>query len=307
MPTFTFVPFGSGMKTSLLFLQKLKKNEELNWGEYPVFMAIAENIGYDSTGREIKDNDLPNILKAFSENSKFEKAMFIEPNKFVKGLRVEKLKETFDITRLDPEYYFLTLIADRSLSQCPYELKTLDEITDTITSGSRPGGRAEYIEGEIPSLEGGNVSDDGRLIMEDIKYIQRDFHIKHKKSAVKPLDILMVKDGATTGKVAIVPPNFPFKHLFIIRVKESYNPWYIFRFLLSDLGQVLIRREITGGAQGGIAKSSVKKLLFLYPNSIQNKIEEEVKRTLNEITNKEQEIKQVVNEFKKWVSDLVLS
>jgi type I restriction enzyme S subunit len=124
----------------------------------------------------------------------------------------------------------------------------------------------------------------------------------------------MVKDGATTGKVAIVPPNFPFKecnineHLFIIRVKESYNPWYIFGFLLSDLGQVLIRREITGGAQGGIAKSSVKKIIVpIPPNSIQNKIEEEVKRTLNEITNKEQEIKQVVNEFKKWVSDLVLS
>lgn len=131
---------------------------------------------------------------------------------------------------------------------------------------------------------------------------------------MKPLDILMVKDGATTGKVAIVPPNFPFKecnineHLFIIRVKESYNPWYIFGFLLSDLGQVLIRREITGGAQGGIAKSSVKKIIVpIPPNSIQNKIEEEVKRTLNEITNKEQEIKQVVNEFKKWVSDLVLS
>jgi type I restriction enzyme S subunit len=124
----------------------------------------------------------------------------------------------------------------------------------------------------------------------------------------------MVKDSATTGKVAIVPPNFPFKecnineHLFIIRVKESYNPWYIFGFLLSDLGQVLIRREITGGAQGGIAKSSVKKIIVpIPPNSIQNKIEEEVKRTLNEITNKEQEIKQVVNEFKKWVSDLVLS
>jgi hypothetical protein len=31
---------------------------------------------------------------------------------------------------------------------------------------------------------------------------------------------------------------------------------------------------------------------------VKNKIEEEVKRTLNEITNKEQEIKQVVNEFK---------
>jgi type I restriction enzyme M protein len=314
LPAFTFVPFGSGMKTSLVFLQKLKKGEKTEWGEYPIFLAIAENIGYDSTGREIKSNDLPDILKSYLENSNFEKAMFVEPKDFVKRLKVDKLKTTFDFTRLDPEYYFLTLVADRLLSRCPYELKTLNEIKDTITSGSRPGGRAEYIEGEIPSLEGGNISGDGRLIMEDIKYIPLDFHVKHKKSAVKPLDILMVKDGATTGKVAIVPPDFPFKecnineHLFIIRVKEIYNPWYVFGFLLSNLGQVLIRREITGGAQGGITKNSVNKIIIpIPPNSIQSEIEEQVKKTLNEVTKKEQEIKQIVDESKKWVSDLILS
>ena len=314
LPTFTFVPFGSGMKTSLIFLQKLRANEKINWGEYPVFMATAEHIGYDSTGREIKYNDLPNILKAYLENSGYKKAMFINPGDFVKKLKVNKLKETFEFTRLDPEYYFLTLLADNLLSRCPYDLKTLKEITNTIISGCRPGGRAEYVEGEIPSLEGGNISGDGRLLIEDLKYIPLDFHRTHKKSAVRPLDILMVKDGATTGKVAIVPPDFPFnecninEHLFIIRVKEPYNPWYVFGFLLSDLGQVLVRREITGGAQGGIAKNSVKKIIVpIPPKSIQDKIESQVKKTLTMVIEKEQKIKKVVNNLRRWTSDLVLS
>lgn len=314
LPVFTFVPFGSGMKTSLLFLQKLKKNEKINWGEYPVFMATAENIGYDSTGREIKNNDLPDILKTFRGESKFKKAMFIKPIDFVKALKVDKLKKTFDFKRLDPEYYFLTLIADNLLSRCPHELKTLKEIRDTITSGSRPGGRAEYIEGEVPSLEGGNVSGDGRLLLENLKYIPLDFHRRHKKSAVRHLDILMVKDGATTGKVAIIPPEFPFnecninEHLFIIRVKDSYNPWYVFGFLSSDLGQILVHREITGGAQGGIAKNLVFKIIVpITPKPIQDKIEDQVKKTLTIVIEKEEEIKKVVNELKKWASDIVLS
>lgn len=36
--------------------------------DYPVFMAIAENIGYDATGKETGKNDLENIgneLKRF--------------------------------------------------------------------------------------------------------------------------------------------------------------------------------------------------------------------------------------------------
>ena len=124
----------------------------------------------------------------------------------------------------------------------------------------------------------------------------------------------MVKDGATTGKVAIVPPDFPFtecninEHLFIIRVKDSYNPWYVFGFLLSDLGQILVRRQITGGAQGGIAKNSVKKILIpIPPKSIQDKIESQVKKTLTTVMEKEQEIKKVINGLKKWTSDVVLS
>jgi len=309
LPVFAFVPFGSGMKTSLVFLQKLRKDEKVKWGEYPIFLAIAENIGYDSTGREIRKNDLPLILNSFKKGDKYKKAIVVKPKDFVNKLRVEKLKQTFNFTRMDPEYYFLTILADNLLSRVPYELKTLKEITDLITSGSRPGGRAEYVEGEIPSLEGGNISDDGRIILQDVKLIPLDFHLRHKKSAVKSLDILMVKDGATTGKVAIVPPDFPHKecnineHLFIIRVKREYNPWYAFGYLLSHLGQILIKREITGGAQGGIAKESVERIIVpIPPEKIQKKIEENVKKTLKNILEKENEIKQIIETFKSDVT-----
>jgi type I restriction enzyme M protein len=65
---------GSGVKASLLFLRKKKEGEKLQ-KNYPIFMAIAEHIGYDSTGRPDK-NEFPEIVKAYQEFRKKEKIDF---------------------------------------------------------------------------------------------------------------------------------------------------------------------------------------------------------------------------------------
>lgn len=65
LPQTAFVPAGAGVKASLVFLQK-KKVEGRILGNYPIFMAIAEKIGYDATGRPDK-NELPNIVKDYKE------------------------------------------------------------------------------------------------------------------------------------------------------------------------------------------------------------------------------------------------
>ncbi|GIW68043.1 MAG: hypothetical protein KatS3mg096_911 [Candidatus Parcubacteria bacterium] len=68
LPQFAFTHFGAGVKSSLVFVRKKKPNEKL--GNYPIFMAIAEHIGYDATGRKDPINDLDKILE---EYRKFEK------------------------------------------------------------------------------------------------------------------------------------------------------------------------------------------------------------------------------------------
>jgi len=68
LPVETFIPYGSGVKASLLFLQKKDIEGKLKQGK--VFMAIAENIGYDATGRATGKNDLPIILNDYKEKVK---------------------------------------------------------------------------------------------------------------------------------------------------------------------------------------------------------------------------------------------
>lgn len=65
IPRETFLPYGSGVKASLLFLQKKDIEEKLKQGK--VFMAVAQNVGYDATGRASGKNDLPAILEIYKK------------------------------------------------------------------------------------------------------------------------------------------------------------------------------------------------------------------------------------------------
>lgn len=68
LPQFTFTHFGAGVKSSLVFVRKKGETEEL--GRYKIFMAIAEHIGYDATGKKDAKNDLNEI---YEEYKKFKK------------------------------------------------------------------------------------------------------------------------------------------------------------------------------------------------------------------------------------------
>ena len=65
LPQFAFTHFGAGVKSSLVFVRKKADNEKL--GKYPIFMAIAEHIGYDATGRKDPKNDLDKICEEFKK------------------------------------------------------------------------------------------------------------------------------------------------------------------------------------------------------------------------------------------------
>ena len=87
LPQETFIPHGTGVKASVLFLQKLPEEEleELKKQDYSIFMAICEKIGYnvrgktlfkkdekgklirDENGKKVIDSDIPEIIEAFDD------------------------------------------------------------------------------------------------------------------------------------------------------------------------------------------------------------------------------------------------
>ena len=65
LPPFAFAHFGAGVKSSLVFIRKRGANEKIT--RYPIFMAIAEHVGYDATGRKDPLNTLPEIVEKYKE------------------------------------------------------------------------------------------------------------------------------------------------------------------------------------------------------------------------------------------------
>jgi type I restriction enzyme S subunit len=138
---------------------------------------------------------------------------------------------------------------------------TLDNLLETLESGSRPKGGVRGIKDGVPSIGGEHLNKDGGFRFEKVKFVPKRFFQKMNRGHIRVGDILVVKDGATTGKVSLVRPDFPYssavvnEHVFICRSCKAIHPPFLFYFLFSELGQARILESFRGSAQGGINQS----------------------------------------------------
>jgi len=215
--------------------------------------------------------------------------------------------------RFDPLYYrpqYEKL--NRIIEEGKYKVEKLGSL-GKIDSGKRPKGGVRTIEEGIPSIGGEHIKDDGSIEKEKLKFIPLDFY-KKCNVRIRPLDILIIKDGATTGKVGIVPLDYPHKegsineHIFRIRVPDKeIDSYYVFSFLHSKAGQYQLKREVTGGTIMGIVREAIKNIKIPYPPiEVQNRIAEEAKRRREKAKLLKEEAEKVVSEAKQKIEKMIL-
>ena len=142
----------------------------------------------------------------------------------------------------------------------------------TLESGLRPRGGVKGILEGVPSLGGEHLNNLGGFHYENMKYIPNDFFEVLNYGRIFQNDILVVKDGATTGKTSFVDENFPYihaavnEHVFIVRVTPEFAiPQLIFYYLFSNKGQNSIRLDFRGATVGGISRSFPEKVKIPLP------------------------------------------
>jgi len=283
LPQSAFVPSGAGVKASLLFLEK---NGTKQRKSYPVFMSIAERIGYDALGRPDK-NELPEILKdykAFSKGAKkFGTNSFIVPS--------NELEE-----RLDTFYYkkeFKDLI--KKLAKSRYPIHKLGDFITDIRYGASV--KNIYVEEGIPLLRILNLRPN-RLDLSNVIQLPEEKRKEIGKCFVKENDLLISRSG-TIGVVAVIPKEaegFAFGS-FMIRFQVNHkkvDPNFISLVMNSDLIQGQIQRERIGALQGNITIPSIKSIKIpVPPLSTQKTIVKnyyELKRKTDEMRKKAEEI-----------------
>jgi restriction endonuclease S subunit len=131
-----------------------------------------------------------------------------------------------------------------------------------LTTGKRMKGGG-LVQGEVLSIGGENIDNYGNIIFDRCLYITQDFYDSMKNGIIKINDILLMKDGAKTGKIAFVDKDIVAatnEHLFIIRANEKLIlQKFLFYFLMSDFGQSQIR-SFFHGIIGGVTKDDVYDL-----------------------------------------------
>ncbi len=162
----------------------------------------------------------------------------------------------------------------------------LESVLLSLESGARPKGGVSADSGEIPSLGGEHVNSEGGFDFTNIKRIPRSFFETMRGGRIAQSDILVVKDGATTGKTSFVRDDFPFsaaavnEHVFCVRVDSSKaSPAFVYHFLRSERGQKAIQLDFRGATVGGISREfATKTRVPLPPLAEQRRIAEVLDR-----------------------------
>ena len=215
--------------------------------------------------------------------------------------------------RFDPFYhqkYFVDV--DNAIRKSKYKTGILKHQLSFIESGSRPQGGVSNIEEGILSFGGEHVNNLCEVEVKTPKYISTEFHKLNIATETKLSDILIVKDGATTGKVGIINnPDYSGQnineHVFLLRPINTVNAVYLVNYLNFSPIQTLIKQIITGATVTGITKGALKTLPVVLPPLVKQKeIAEHVTAIRQQAQQLKDKTKSALEQASKEIKEILL-
>lgn len=168
----------------------------------------------------------------------------------------------------------------------PIRLKWL---LDALESGRREVSDVDTFEGEALSIGGEHIGWHGEWFLGNPRYVSHAFFARLPTGKIRRDDLLLVKDGATIGKVAIAtpPPGDEAavnEHVFILRINKFNDPRFYFYVLQSQSAQNQIQMQVRGSAQPGLNSEFRNTLLAPHPpRAIQSRIATALDKRTREI------------------------
>lgn len=154
-----------------------------------------------------------------------------------------------------------------------WRVVSLSDILETIEAGSRPKGGIKEGQGDVPSIGAENINGLANHSFAKEKFIPRAFFESLKRGVVQHGDVLLYKDGAHIGRLAVARDGFPHaecavnEHVFILRSRLPVTHGYLFFWLAQDSVQQKIKALNSNAAQPGLNQPAVLSVPFLFPDS----------------------------------------
>ena len=113
-----------------------------------------------------------------------------------------------------------------------WQLHKLKYLLSSLESGSRETGGGNQLDEGIFSMGGEHVNWDGTINIEPAKYVSEEYYNSMNRGKIQNNDTVLVKDGATIGKTALIRKK-PFnkiavnEHVYILRANKKVLPDYL--------------------------------------------------------------------------------
>lgn len=304
LPVGTFKSAGANPQSSVLFVQKLREDEikKLNEDGYDIFMAIAEEVGFDlrlkdapaiywknpngdlildKNGDAIIATHLPGIISKFQRFLVDSGVEFIEKNDISQDESNREIKNTLinskDLSdRLDGIYYATKTAALSELEKKGLDVLSMSGLV-TFPKAKTPK-RDEYTMSGVPVIKLKNIRDDF-IDLDGCDYVSEKTASKYFNPKVNDILITAAGEG-TIGRACIVTEDKKWittGEVMILRPNGKINPFYLLYYLRSNIGrQQLIRFSRGSSGQTHLYSKDVCTMLvpFISPD-VQNKYEEE--------------------------------
>ncbi len=300
LPGTTFVPYGAGVKTSLVVLEKRPSREEAR-SPGKVFFAVSSNVGYDRRGRTLPGSDLEEIAKTFEELTEGGVGGDLAGiGQREAGFLVEEsaLGERWDAEHHLPrsprrnreEASTAHAFSVRNADTRALSVRKLGEVAvfkevKLSRKGLSPDTLVRYIE--ISSALPG-IPLIGRAELIPVKDLP-----SRATYTVKAGDILLAIAGASTGTekqtIALVTEEYDGAvctngFAVLTPLPEKVNPFFLLGYLYSDAFLHELRRLLKGHAIPAASISDVKSIpVYLPPRPVQDLIGEEMRKALEDL------------------------
>jgi len=146
---------------------------------------------------------------------------------------------------------------------------TLDGLCHRITKGESPRWQGYSYVSEGPAFIRSENVLWGSVDLKDVKRIPYEFHRKLSRSQLKADDVLINLVGASIGRSAVVPTDVGDANInqavAVISPKETLNPNYLMRFLISPLAQDVLQRGKVDSARPNISLADLRHLAIPLP------------------------------------------
>lgn len=280
LPIWAFRPSGTGVRGSLLFVEKVKELPK----DYKIFVKKVEHIGFDSTGKP-DTNDLDLVLEAYYRE--------INEDDWITFKELDSCLGYTNTGRIDPKF-FIKESRDllKMFEGSPYPLKRLDKAADfskeTYNPKKQPEKEFSYVE------------------VNDVNVVTGEIEKRFRKGKDITQATIVIHEGQTVisrrwpdrGAIAIVPKDFEgallVKEFSVLNVKKEENREYLYHLFRTRQFLDLMDVYSTGEMSHRISEEDLKSIKIpIPPSDVQKAIVasiEERKREADKLRSKAEKI-----------------